>query len=249
MNLRAKTPPLVWAGTLAALVAVVILTNPVSTADTATALYRDRAPVSYATVKTILEARCTTCHAQTPSSPMFQMPPQGVTLDAPVHVKRHAERVFVRSVATRTMPLGNLTGMTDEERALVGAWFAQGSNTEAPGPSAISSAAPAALAIYPTDAGEADKALAYFNVVCFACHGLRGEGNGPASLNLTPKPRDFTSADWQKSVTDDHIRRAILEGGGAVGKSETMPANPSLAAEPEVVDGLVKLIRSFSRSP
>ena len=35
-----------------------------------------------------------------------------------------------RVVATKTMPIGNLTGMTSEERALVVAWVTQGASTE-----------------------------------------------------------------------------------------------------------------------
>jgi uncharacterized membrane protein len=35
---------------------------------------------------------------------------------------------MVRAVITKTMPLGNLTGMTEEERAQLGAWIAQGSH-------------------------------------------------------------------------------------------------------------------------
>jgi uncharacterized membrane protein len=249
MNRRRQTPPLLWLGTLATLIAVAVMTNPVSTSEAAAALYRDQPPVTYATVKSIVDARCVTCHAPHPSSPMFPAPPQGITFDTPESVKRHAERMFVRAVATKTMPLGNMTGITDEERGLLGAWFAQGANLNAEGPSQLTVNAAPALTLYAADAGEADKALAYFNVVCIACHGPRGEGNGPSSALLNPKPRNFTSVDWQKTVTDDHLRKTILQGGGAVGKSDLMPSNPNLAAEPEVVDGLVKLIRSFSKTP
>ena len=35
-------------------------------------------------------------------------------------------RIFIRAVETKTMPLGNLTGMTDAERAVLGRWIAQG---------------------------------------------------------------------------------------------------------------------------
>ena len=70
----------------------------------------------------------------------------------------------------------------------------------------------------------------------------------PLQVPLNPKPRDFTSAQWQQSVNDDHLKKIILGGGASVGKSESMPANPNLAAEPDVVDGLVALIRSFGRA-
>jgi uncharacterized membrane protein len=47
-----------------------------------------------------------------------------VKLDSPVRLRAMAARVQVRAVETRTMPLGNLTGMTDAERDTLGAWLA-----------------------------------------------------------------------------------------------------------------------------
>ena len=47
-------------------------------------------------------------------------------LEDPRHIHDLAARILVRAVVTKTMPLGNLTGMTDEERATLGAWIAQG---------------------------------------------------------------------------------------------------------------------------
>jgi uncharacterized membrane protein len=32
-------------------------------------------------------------------------------------------------VDTKTMPLGNMTGMTDDERAILGRWIAEGAHT------------------------------------------------------------------------------------------------------------------------
>jgi hypothetical protein len=56
-------------------------------------------------------------------------------------------------------------------------------------------------------------------------------------------------ADWQKSVTDEHLAKIILEGGAAVGLSPLMPPNPDLADKPQVVDALVAVIRSFGGAP
>ena len=39
-------------------------------------------------------------------------------------VRALAPRVRVRAVETHTMPLGNLTGMTEAERDTLGAWLA-----------------------------------------------------------------------------------------------------------------------------
>jgi hypothetical protein len=72
-----------------------------------------------------------------------------------------------------------------------------------------------------------------------------GAGNGPASSGLDPQPRNFTSAEWQAEVTDEHIERIIVSGGAAVGRSPAMPNNPDLNGKPEVVRGLRQIIRSF----
>lgn len=84
-----------------------------------------------------------------------------------------------------------------------------------------------------------------YNQRCAMCHGTDGSGNGPAGAALNPRPRNFTDSTWQQSVTDDQIRRAIVGGGQAVGKSSTMPANPDLEGRNEVLQGLVTMIRSF----
>ena len=83
--------------------------------------------------------------------------------------------------------------------------------------------------------------------VCATCHGADGTGQGPASETLTVKPRNYTDAAWQASVTDEQIKQIILKGGQAVGKSPLMPGNPHLESEPEVVDGLVQIIRGFAK--
>lgn len=84
-----------------------------------------------------------------------------------------------------------------------------------------------------------------FKSKCVVCHGDHGAGDGPGAAALNPKPRAFGDATWQSAATDDQIKKAIIQGGAAVGKSPGMPANPDLRSKPEVVDGLVKIIRGF----
>lgn len=84
---------------------------------------------------------------------------------------------------------------------------------------------------------------------CSTCHGASGKGDGAAAAALTPKPRDLSSADWQKSVTDEHIDKIILGGGAVVGKSPMMPPNPDLASKPDVVHALRQLVRGFAPAP
>jgi cytochrome c5 len=109
-------------------------------------------------------------------------------------------------------------------------------------------AAPSAAEPEPTEVAAADpaaEAKEIFENRCTVCHGSLGKGDGPGSAALDPKPRDLTSAEWQGSVDDEHLRKIIVYGGSAVGKSATMPANPDLDAKPEVVAELVKLIRGL----
>lgn len=84
-----------------------------------------------------------------------------------------------------------------------------------------------------------------FEQRCATCHGATGHGDGAAAANLNPKPRDYSNAAWQKSVTDDQLRAIIVNGGFAVGKSPLMPPNPDLDGKPDVVEGLVGIVRSF----
>ena len=95
-----------------------------------------------------------------------------------------------------------------------------------------------------TDPGLAE-AQKIFAQRCVMCHGASGHGDGVASANLNPKPRNYTDAAWQASVKDEDLTKIIVGGGDAVGKSIMMPANPDLKDKADVVAGLVKIVRGF----
>ena len=84
--------------------------------------------VPYSSVASIVAERCAVCHAEKPTQPGFSTAPQGVLLDTPVQVKLNAQRVYDQAVATRAMPLGNITHMTEQERARLGAWITSGAS-------------------------------------------------------------------------------------------------------------------------
>ena len=99
--------------------------------------------------------------------------------------------------------------------------------------------------------GPAAKAAAreLWTTRCANCHGPDGRGDGPSGRVLLKPPRDFHDATWQAGVTDDHLRRTIVEGGHSVGLSRDMAANADLAHRPAVVDELVQIVRSHRRGP
>ncbi len=83
------------------------------------------APVAFAAVKAVIDTRCAGCHAAQPTLAGFAQPPKGIALQTPEQIGQHASMI-AETVANRYMPLANLTQMTDDERALVAAWYAQG---------------------------------------------------------------------------------------------------------------------------
>jgi uncharacterized membrane protein len=83
-------------------------------------------PVDAAEAQAIVERRCVTCHSDDPTNEQFQTAPAGVVLDTPAQIADRAEQIRAQAVDSRSMPLGNVTGMTDEEREALGAWIAAG---------------------------------------------------------------------------------------------------------------------------
>lgn len=80
---------------------------------------------------------------------------------------------------------------------------------------------------------------------CVTCHGDSGKGDGAGAAALNPKPRSFSDAAWQKSVDDAKLSKVIVGGGTAVGLSALMPPNPDLKDKPDVVNGLIAIVRGF----
>ena len=73
------------------------------------------------TVATILQERCTACHAAKPTQAGFTAPPAGIRLDNDQDIRLHHIKIK-QAVASKYMPLANLTKMNDEERQLISQW-------------------------------------------------------------------------------------------------------------------------------
>jgi len=80
----------------------------------------------FAEVRVVIAQRCAPCHSSAPTLPGVASAPAGVAFDTPDQIQARAARILERVVTTRTMPLGNLTGITDQERALLGLWIRSG---------------------------------------------------------------------------------------------------------------------------
>jgi uncharacterized membrane protein len=71
---------------------------------------------------TITAKHCVMCHARHPSHPAFKEPPKNVVLDNIPEMRRFAQQIYLQTVQNRAMPLGNQSGMTEDERDALGRW-------------------------------------------------------------------------------------------------------------------------------
>ena len=113
MRHQGRAPAWVWGLGAAFIVVAAVLVAPKMQTGPA---------VAFSEVKEVIERRCLSCHAEKPSFQGLAEAPKGVKLDTPERIRVQAQGIYQQSVLARAMPPGNLTGMTDEERALLGRW-------------------------------------------------------------------------------------------------------------------------------
>ncbi len=86
--------------------------------------------VTFNRVRAIVGQRCIVCHSPQPTFPGIPQPPAGVLLHSPQDIVQNAPRIYQQVIVTRIMPLGNITQMTDQERAVIAAWIKGGAKTD-----------------------------------------------------------------------------------------------------------------------
>jgi uncharacterized membrane protein len=80
--------------------------------------------VSDAEAIAIVQQRCVPCHSTNPTRAGYDAPPAGITFDSRDQIVERADAIEEQAVRTTAMPLGNVTGMTHDERETLGAWLA-----------------------------------------------------------------------------------------------------------------------------
>lgn len=68
-----------------------------------------------------------------------------------------------------------------------------------------------------------DKTKQIFAQNCSPCHGLKGQGGGPAMASFQPKPRNLSDAKYVSALSDEYLFKIISEGGAVMEKSPFMP--------------------------
>ncbi len=85
----------------------------------------------FADVQGIVNAHCSMCHAQEPLWPGIGVAPKGILLETAEEVHAHARQIGLQAVWTHAMPPGgNITEISDEERATLAAWLDAGAPAE-----------------------------------------------------------------------------------------------------------------------
>ncbi len=118
---RASNPwPYAAVGVALLLVLIVALKPATPSASVATA---PEQPVTWAQAQAVIGKHCLSCHG-----PQVQM--KGLRFDHSDGVSRNAQNIYQQVVVLQQMPMGNASGMTAEERALLGRWFKAGAPTQ-----------------------------------------------------------------------------------------------------------------------
>ncbi len=134
-----KGPSRWWAAVPAA--ACLLLALVVTMPRKASAASRGQVDMAlFGPARAIINRRCLPCHSRYPTDDVFTVAPNNVTFDTPDQILARADRIRERAVVQKTMPMGNKTGITDEERSLLGRWLgasgsSQSSASSAPPPS------------------------------------------------------------------------------------------------------------------
>jgi mono/diheme cytochrome c family protein len=103
--------------------------------------------------------------------------------------------------------------------------------------------APAAAGLADPEAGRAD-----YQLVCAACHGPTGDGDGPVAQSLEPKPARHSDGAYMNPLTDDYLFQIIKFGGQRVGKSALM-APWGGALSDQQIENVIAFIRTLADPP
>ncbi len=133
MNIRFGRPTRDWlwgalgVGAVALAVVYAIVSHG---APAARAASRGQRTARFADVQGVVQRRCLECHSFAPTNATWRIAPNGVMFDRAADIRRHAAAIKTRVVVNRTMPLGNSTHITEDERRLLGAWVDEGAHTD-----------------------------------------------------------------------------------------------------------------------
>ncbi|SMQ72060.1 Uncharacterized membrane protein [Devosia lucknowensis] len=83
----------------------------------------------FASASLTVQTRCAMCHTAEPVYEGVYEAPKNVILDSDVAIANHAQQIAIQAGWSHAMPPGNVTEMTEQERALLVEWYREGSGS------------------------------------------------------------------------------------------------------------------------
>jgi uncharacterized membrane protein len=109
--------------TLIAGIVILIITSGVMAFASFSGSDSIAARVDSAKIESIVKQRCSVCHSSQPTQLGFSIAPKGIIYDNMEQIVAQALLINQQAVVSKAMPIGNMTGITDEERKMLGDWF------------------------------------------------------------------------------------------------------------------------------
>ncbi|BCM16680.1 urate hydroxylase PuuD [Mesorhizobium sp. J8] len=130
VHARKGNPTWTWLGAAVLFMIIIwlstvpkVLTGEPKTSAASTAAQVYMASDHFPAVRDTVLGRCSMCHAQEPVYEGIYHAPKGVLLDTDERIAEHAREIYIQAGRAHAMPPANVTQITDQERALLVAWF------------------------------------------------------------------------------------------------------------------------------
>ncbi|CDX37868.1 conserved membrane hypothetical protein [Mesorhizobium sp. SOD10] len=130
VHARKGNPTWTWLGAAVLFMIIIwlstvpkVLTGEPKTSAASAAAQVYMASAHFPAVRDTVLGRCSMCHAEEPVYEGVYHAPKGVLLDTDERIAEHAREIYIQAGRAHAMPPANVTQITDQERALLVAWF------------------------------------------------------------------------------------------------------------------------------
>jgi len=130
VHARKGNPTWTWLGAAVLFMIIIwlstvpkVLTGVPKTSAASAAAQVYIASAHFPAVRDTVLGRCSMCHTEEPVYEGIYHAPKGVLLDTDERIAEHAREIYIQAGRAHAMPPANVTQITDQERALLVAWF------------------------------------------------------------------------------------------------------------------------------
>ena len=130
VHARKGNPTWTWLGAAVLFMIIIwlstvpkVLTGEPKTSAASSAAQVYIASAHFPAVRDTVLGRCSMCHAEEPVYEGIFHAPKGVLLDTDERIAEHAREIYIQAGRAHAMPPANVSHITDQERALLVAWF------------------------------------------------------------------------------------------------------------------------------